>query len=255
MRHRQFGSTKREVAIVGQGTWYGKEDSRESAVLALRRGLDLGMTHVDTAEMYLSGRAEEWVSEAIQLRRQEVFLVSKVLPQNASRKGTVSACEGSLSRLKTDRLDCYLLHWRGDYPLDDTIEAFQQLQSEGKILSWGVSNFDAPDLKGSPSVKRVRRAGMQSGSVSPAGAGGGACRRSLVRKAWRRVRCLQSIWARRLSRPAYPRRPPVEASRRGDHGNPAPGCAPVFAALALLIRDSKIVEYRSRYRKCRRRRP
>jgi len=147
MRHRQFGSTKREVAIVGQGTWYGKEDSRESAVLALRRGLDLGMTHVDTAEMYLSGRAEEWVSEAIQLRRQEVFLVSKVLPQNASRKGTVSACEGSLSRLKTDRLDCYLLHWRGDYPLDDTIEAFQQLQSEGKILSWGVSNFDAPDLK------------------------------------------------------------------------------------------------------------
>jgi len=147
MRHRQFGSTKREVAIVGQGTWYGKEDSRESALLALRRGLDLGMTHVDTAEMYLSGRAEEWVGEAIQLRRQEVFLVSKVLPQNASRKGTVSACEGSLSRLKTDRLDCYLLHWRGDYPLDDTIEAFQQLQSEGKILSWGVSNFDASDLK------------------------------------------------------------------------------------------------------------
>ncbi len=105
------------------------------------------MTHIDTAEMYLSGRAEEWVGEAILDRRNEVFLVSKVLPQNASRKGTVSACEDSLRRLKTDRLDCYLLHWRGDYPLDDTIEAFQQLQSEGKILSWGVSNFDAPDLK------------------------------------------------------------------------------------------------------------
>jgi diketogulonate reductase-like aldo/keto reductase len=147
MRHRQFGSTKREVAIVGQGTWYSKADTRESAVLALHRGLDLGMTHIDTAEMYLSGRAEEWVGEAIAHRRKEVFLVSKVLPQNASRKGTVAACEGSLSRLKTDRLDCCLLHWRGDYPLDDTIEAFQQLQSEGKILSWGVSNFDAPDLK------------------------------------------------------------------------------------------------------------
>jgi diketogulonate reductase-like aldo/keto reductase len=147
MRHRQFGSTKRQVAIVGQGTWYGKEDTRESAMKALRRGLDLGMTHIDTAEMYLSGRAEEWVAEAILHRREEVFLVSKVLPHNASRKGTVAACEGSLARLKTDRLDCYLLHWRGDHPLDDTIEAFQQLQSEGKILSWGVSNFDAPDLK------------------------------------------------------------------------------------------------------------
>jgi diketogulonate reductase-like aldo/keto reductase len=147
MRHRQFGSAKREVAIIGQGTWYGNGENRESAIQALRRGLDLGMTHIDTAEMYLSGRAEEWVGEAIVHRREEVFLVSKVLPHNASRKGTVIACEGSLRRLKTDRLDCYLLHWRGDYPLGDTIEAFQQLQSEGKILSWGVSNFDAPDLK------------------------------------------------------------------------------------------------------------
>ena len=133
--------------MIGQGTWYGPGDKRDSAVKALRRGLDLGMTHIDTAEMYLSGRAEEWVAEAILDRRDEVFLVSKVLPHNASRKGTVIACEGSLKRLKTDRLDCYLLHWRGDHPLDDTIEAFQQLQSDGKILSWGVSNFDAPDLK------------------------------------------------------------------------------------------------------------
>ncbi len=147
MRQRQFGSSKREVAIVGQGTWYGQEDNRESSVKALRRGLGLGMTHIDTAEMYLSGRAEEWVAEAIVRRREEVFLVSKVLPQNASRKGTVTACERSLGRLKTDRLDCYLLHWRRDHPLADTIEAFQQLQSEGKILSWGVSNFDAPDLQ------------------------------------------------------------------------------------------------------------
>lgn len=147
MRHRPFGNAKRDVAIVGQGTWYGRDDRRESAINALRRGLDLGMTHIDTAEMYLSGRAEEWVGEAILHRRNEVFLVSKVLPHNASRKGTVAACEGSLARLQTDRLDCYLLHWRGDYPLEATIEAFQQLHREGKILSWGVSNFDVPDLK------------------------------------------------------------------------------------------------------------
>jgi diketogulonate reductase-like aldo/keto reductase len=98
MRYRQFGCSKREVAIVGQGTWYGKEDSRESAIDSLRRGLDLGMTHIDPAEMYLSGRSEEWVGEAILRRRKEVFLVSKVLPQNASKKGTVAACEGSLGR-------------------------------------------------------------------------------------------------------------------------------------------------------------
>ena len=148
MQKRQFGRTKREVPVIGQGTWYSKDDDRKSAIAALRRGLDFGMTHIDTAEMYLSGTAEEWVGEAILPRRDDVFLVSKVLPQNASRKGTIAACEGSLSRLNTDRLDCYLLHWRGDqYPLDNTIEAFQQLQDEGKILSWGVSNFDVPDLK------------------------------------------------------------------------------------------------------------
>lgn len=147
MQQRQFGCTKREVAVVGQGTWYGKDDKRQPVIAALRRGLDLGMTHIDTAEMYLSGTAEEWVGEAILPRRDEVFLVSKVLPTNASRKGTIAACEGSLRRLNTDRLDCYLLQWRGEYPLDDTIEAFQQLQDEGKILSWGVSNFDASDLK------------------------------------------------------------------------------------------------------------
>jgi diketogulonate reductase-like aldo/keto reductase len=147
MQLRQFGPTNREVPVIGQGTWYGNTDNRKSAVAALRLGLDLGMTHIDTAEMYLSGAAEEWVAEAIGTRRDEVFLVSKVLPQNASRKGTIAACERSLKRLNTDRLDCYLLHWRGNYPLQDTIEAFQQLQRDRKILAWGVSNFDVPDLK------------------------------------------------------------------------------------------------------------
>src|SRR4051812_26894210 len=97
--------------------------------------------------MYLSGGAEELVAEAISGRRDEVFLVSKVLPQNASRKGTVAACEKSLARLKTDRLDCYLLHWRGPHPLEETIAAFEQLRRTGKVLSWGVSNFDVPDLE------------------------------------------------------------------------------------------------------------
>jgi diketogulonate reductase-like aldo/keto reductase len=148
------------VAVIGQGTWYNERDHHSSAVAALRRGIELGMTHVDTAEMYLSGRAEEWVGEAILPVRDEVFLVSKVLPQNASRKGTVAACEGSLARLNTDRLDCYLLHWRADYhPLDDTVEAFEQLKQEGKILSWGVSNFDVPDLK------EVHRLGNNRGPV------------------------------------------------------------------------------------------
>src|SRR4051812_27479480 len=110
MEHRPFGPEKRHVSVIGQGTWYSSEDTRASAIAALRRGLDLGMTHIDTAEMYLSGRAEEWVGEALRKRRDEVFLVSKVLPQNASRTGTIAACEGSLARLGTDRLDCYLLH-------------------------------------------------------------------------------------------------------------------------------------------------
>jgi len=147
MEHRRFGPTKREVAIVGQGTWYLERGDRATAIASLRRGLDLGMTHVDTAEMYGSGSVEEMVGEAIAGRRDEVFLVSKVLPENASRSGTVEACERSLRRLKTDRLDCYLLHWPGQHPLADTFAAFEELERKGKILSFGVSNFDVPDLE------------------------------------------------------------------------------------------------------------
>jgi diketogulonate reductase-like aldo/keto reductase len=147
MERRPFGPTGREVPVIGQGTWYNEGDDRASAVAALRVGLDYGMTHIDTAEMYLNGGAEEIVGEAIAGRRDEVFLVSKVLPQHASREGTLEACERSLARLKTDRLDCYLLHWRGEYPLEDTFAAFEQLRRAGKILSWGVSNFDENDLE------------------------------------------------------------------------------------------------------------
>ena len=144
MRQQKFGQNGPQVAVIGQGTWYIDRGDRRTAVAALRRGIDLGMTHVDTAEMY--GDAELVVAEAIAGRRDEIFLVSKVLPSNAARRGTITACERSLSRLKTDRLDCYLLHWRGSYPLSETVAAFEQLVSEGKIRSWGVSNFDADDL-------------------------------------------------------------------------------------------------------------
>src|SRR3954451_470960 len=119
MEKRPFGSPKRLVAVIGQGTWYDESDEQTSAIAALRHGIDLGITHIDTAEMYLSGAAEEWIAEAIDGRRDEVFLVSKVLPSNASRRETVAACERSLARLRTDRLDCYLLHWRGPHPLRD----------------------------------------------------------------------------------------------------------------------------------------
>src|SRR6476646_1322952 len=143
MRQRKFGGVG-DMSVIGQGTWYLDRGDRQRAVAALRQGLDLGMTHIDTAEMY--GDAEPVIAEAIVARRDEVFLVSKVLPSNASRRGTVAACERSLARLKTDRLECYLLHWRGSHPLAETVAAFEQLVADGKIRSWGVSNFDADDL-------------------------------------------------------------------------------------------------------------
>ena len=147
MERRHFGPSRREVPVIGQGTWYIEDGERRTVIAALRRGLDLGATHIDTAEMYGSGAAEEIVGEAIAGRRNQVFLVSKVLPGNASRRGTIAACERSLAHLKTDRLDCYLLHWSGNHPLEETIAAFEQLQGQGKIMSWGVSNFDVSELE------------------------------------------------------------------------------------------------------------
>jgi diketogulonate reductase-like aldo/keto reductase len=144
MRTKTFGPTGQNVSVIGQGTWYIDRGDRKAAVAALRRGIELGMTHIDTAEMY--GDAELVIAEAIAGKRDGLFLVSKVLPSNASRKGTIAACERSLKWLKTDYLDCYLLHWRGSYPLADTVAAFEELVRAGKIRSWGVSNFDADDL-------------------------------------------------------------------------------------------------------------
>ncbi len=147
MHRRPWGSTGQQVPVIGQGTWRSDEADRAQAVAALRLGLDLGMTHIDTAEMYGAGEAERIIGEAIAGRREQVFLVSKVLPENATRSGTRAACERSLKRLKTDHLDGYLLHWRGQHPLEETLAGFEDLLSAGKIRSWGVSNFDVPDLE------------------------------------------------------------------------------------------------------------
>ncbi len=147
MRLRAMGPTGIAVPVIGQGTWQMEHDERARAIAALKIGLDAGMTHVDTAELYGDGLVEEAiVAPAIAGRRDEVFLASKVLPSNASYAGTIAACERSLRRLRTDRLDLYLLHWRGRFPLADTFAAFERLARDGKIRAWGVSNFDADDL-------------------------------------------------------------------------------------------------------------
>ena len=145
MKQKKFGAHGVDVSVIGQGTWYLDRGDRKAAISALRRGIEAGMTHIDTAEMY--GEAEPVIADAIAgLPREKLFLVSKVLPSNASRRGTITACERSLKRLNTDHLDCYLLHWRGSYPFEETVAAFDALVAAGKIRSWGVSNFDSDDL-------------------------------------------------------------------------------------------------------------
>lgn len=138
-----------QVPVIGQGSWRMGEDAgqRRAEVAALRQGIELGLRLIDTAEMYGEGGAETVVGEAIAGLREQVFLVSKVYPHNASRMGVVAACEGSLRRLQTEVLDLYLLHWRGQYPLAETVEAFERLREQGKIRGWGVSNFDLDDLQ------------------------------------------------------------------------------------------------------------
>ena len=233
MKHRQFGNTKREVSMIGQGTWYIDQGHRQTAIAALRRGLDLGMTHIDTAEMY--GDAELVIAEAIEGRRDEAFLVSKVLPSNASRRGTITACERSLARLKTDRLDCYLLHWRGSYPLSDTVAAFEDLVRAGKILSWGVSNFDADDLD---DILKV------------AGQGQIACNQVLYHLKERAIEHAVIPWCKRHGVAVVAYSPfghddfPDARSRPGqvlDAIAEAHGATPRQVALSFLTRDPSVV--------------
>ena len=159
MLKRNFAWTGVPVAVIGQGTWMieGGRDAEKRAVEALRLGLDLGMTHIDTAEMYGSGRAEELVSEAIAGRREEVFLASKVLPDNASFEGTLKACDRSLKRLATEWLDLYMLHWPGRHPIRETMRAMEKLVVERRVRFIGVSNFDVEELAAAENALRNER--------------------------------------------------------------------------------------------------
>jgi diketogulonate reductase-like aldo/keto reductase len=141
-----FGPTGIDLPVIGQGTWNLEHDDARQVLAALDAGIDAGLTHIDTAELYGSGRVETLLGPLIERRRDELYLVSKVLPSNASYRGTIAACERSLKRLRTDRLDLYLLHWPGSYPLEETIRAFETLAADGKISAYGVSNFDVDEL-------------------------------------------------------------------------------------------------------------
>jgi diketogulonate reductase-like aldo/keto reductase len=155
------------VPALGQGTWMMAErrSRRAEEIAALHAAVDAGMTVIDTAEMYADGAAEALVGEALNGRRREIFLVSKLLPQNASRRGTVAACEASLRRLQTDRLDLYLLHWRGRIPLAETLEAFDTLKRDGKIRHWGVSNFDVDDMEELVALKALSGSSVATNQV------------------------------------------------------------------------------------------
>jgi diketogulonate reductase-like aldo/keto reductase len=222
---RPFGAPDRLVPVIGQGTWMMERDDRASAVAAIRRGIDLGLTHLDTAEMYGSGRAEEIVGEAVRDRRDRVFLVSKVLPSNASFAGTLKACERSLKLLKTDRMDCYLLHWLGSHPLEETFRAFEKLEKDGKIRSYGVSNFDVEDMEE---------------AVRVAGPGRVACNQVLYNLEERTIEHELLPWCERRGIPIVAYSPVGAQSFRSsgalDEVAAARGATPRQVALAFLTR-------------------
>lgn len=222
-RHRLAGT---DVPVIGQGTWrIGDDPSRE--IEALRTGIDLGMTVIDTAELYADGRAEEVVAEAVRGRRDEVYIVSKVLPTNATTAGTLRSCEASLKRLRTDRIDLYLLHWRREVPLQETVAAFEQLVAAGKVRAWGVSNFNVSDVKDLP-----------AGSIPAAN--------QILYNVTRRgpeADLLPYCAAAGISVMAYS---PIEKGRLLEHpaiGHVARerGCTPAQVALAWSVRDDNVV--------------
>ena len=230
-----FGTTHRQVARVGQGTWKIEASAAAAAAAALRRGLDLGLTHIDTAEMYGSGASEKVIAQAIEGRRDEVFLVSKVLPGNASKKGCIAACEKSLARLRTDRLDCYLLHWRGSIPLEETVAAFESLVAQGKILSWGVSNFDVEDLEETAAI---------------AGAGHPACNQVLYHLQERAIEHAVLPWCRKHGTALVAYTPFGQSPKIFEGGSKAAGvlgeiaaahgATPRQVALRFLLRDPQV---------------
>lgn len=221
----------RSVPALGLGTWYMGESAgaHEGEVRALQTGVDLGMTLIDTAEMYAEGGAEEVVGDAVQGRRDEVFIVSKVLPYNASRKGTIAACEASLRRLGTDHIDLYLLHWPGSHLLAETIEAFEALQAAGKIGGYGVSNFDVAEM-----------------AAWEKAAGPGACQTDqvLYNLSRRGIEWDLLPWARERMIPlmAYS---PLEQGRLRDKGLDSVadkhGVTAMQVALAWVLRDPSVI--------------
>lgn len=220
------------IPVLGQGTWQMAERARarEDEIAALRLGIDLGMTLIDTAEMYGGGAAEELVADAIEGRRDEVFLVSKVLPSNASQSGVVAACERSLARLETDRIDLYLLHWRGSVPLAETVAGFLKLKQAGKIRHWGVSNLDDAEMRE---------------LVGVAGGGGVACDQVLYNLTRRGIEYDLLPWCRARGVPvmAYT---PIEQGRMLRHKvlreiAHRHRASPTQVALAWLLRKPGVV--------------
>lgn len=221
-----------KVCALGQGTWEMAEDTRRRAdeIRALRTGLDLGLTLIDTAEMYGEGEAETLVGEAIAGRRAEVFLVSKVYPHNASRAGVVAACERSLKRLRTDRIDLYLLHWPGSHPIEETIRGFERLKADGSILCWGVSNFDLDELEE---------------MVAAPGGGGCACNQILYNLSQRGPEFDLALWMAARSMPlmAYS---PVDRGALAHNGalQAIAGrhdATPAQIALAFLLAQHNVI--------------
>ena len=220
------------VPVLGQGTWrMGERRERFAAeVAALRLGIELGMTLIDTAEMYGSGGAEEVVREVISGCRDEVFIVSKVLPSNASRAATVRACEASLKRLGTERIDLYLLHWRGGVPLSETVDAFETLKDAGKIGAWGVSNFDVDDMEELMSLP---------------GGGGVAANQVLYNLGSRGIDYDLVAWQREREIPLMAYSPVAQGDLAGDARirsiADAHGVTPAQIALAWTLRHDHVI--------------
>ncbi|MCO5081912.1 MAG: aldo/keto reductase [Rhizobiaceae bacterium] len=220
------------VPVLGQGTWNMGDDSRRrrDEADALRLGIDLGMTLIDTAEMYANGGSEEVVGEAISGRRDRIFLVSKVLPSNASRRGVEAACERSLKRLGTDRIDLYLLHWRGRVPLSETVEAFEALKAAGKIRHWGVSNFDTDDMEELEALPAGRN--VQTNQV-------------LYNLTRRGIEFDLLPWSRERGIPTMAYSPVEQGALGGDRRLKAiaerHGATPAQIALAWVMRDDGVI--------------
>lgn len=220
------------VPVLGQGTWNMGDDSRRrrDEANALRLGIDLGMTLIDTAEMYANGGSEEVVREAISGQRDRIFLVSKVLPSNASRRGVEAACERSLKRLGTDRIDLYLLHWRGGVPLSETVEAFETLKAAGKIRHWGVSNFDTDDMEELEALPAGRN--VQTNQV-------------LYNLTRRGIEFDLLPWSRERGIPTMAYSPVEQGALGGDRRLKAiaerHGATPAQIALAWVMRDDGVI--------------